>query len=153
MERKELSAWECGEIVAALQERHDTYLEEGERFKVEGYRSESEAYAKMTLRNEDNSFVYPVECRIELVPNEIKEESEAMELVLDFQDYYFSRYLREERDLFLPIEWGPFDFDGCTLWARGQIHNLQLEGLADRLLSGELTQEEAEALMRSTRKD
>ena len=149
MERTSLNKWEISEIQAALLERHEAYLEDGEFFEIAGYRSKSEVHLTMTLRNEDETFVYPVDCRIDFSENENLKTTEGLELVLDFLDYYYSRYLREDRELLLPIDWGSFTFEECQIWARGQILNRKLEQLADQFLAGEISKEEFEKLQKN----
>ncbi len=146
MERIELTKWDVSEICAALFERHGAYLADDEFFEVSGYHSDSEVHLTMTLRNKDDTFFYPVDCRLNYAENENLKRHEGLALVLDFLDFYFSRYLREERDFFLPIDWASFSFDNQKVWAKGQIFNPYLEGLADKLLSGELSSEELEKL-------
>tara|TARA_B100000609_G_scaffold199641_1_gene205350 strand:+ start:9313 stop:9813 length:501 start_codon:yes stop_codon:yes gene_type:complete len=153
LRRVELTRLECAEIVDALLERHDAYLGDDESFVIEGFTSESEAHVKMLLSNKDESFYYPVECRLHLGDNEIREPGDALMLVLDFLDYYISRFLREDRELFLPIEWGSFEFDKYEVWARGQILNRKLDQIADRLMRGDISEEEAQRLLRSEAKD
>ncbi len=150
--RQEISDFEAQRIEKALYERHSQYLEEDERFEVKGFRSKTEVYTRVTLRNSDDSFYYPVECRIDLLSNSLPGPVAAQELLLDFQDYYFGRYLREDRDLYLPIDWSEVKFDNYTIQVRGQIFNLQLERMADLILSGELSPEEAEKILTEMRK-
>jgi len=141
MERKEFGSFEIGMILDALQERHGLLLEEDERFELSGYRSKAEVYAKMILRNEDESFHYPVECRIDIEENELPDVQTAQDLVLDFLDYYFGRYLKEDRELYLTIDWSTVEFDNYKLWAKGQILNLKMERMAEKWLSGEVAAE------------
>ncbi len=147
--RQEISPFEAERIVKALYERHGQFLKDDETFEVSGYRSKTDAYAKIVLKNEDESFYYPVECRVDLSVNALPGPVAAQELVLDFLDYYFGRYLREERELFVPIDWAEVKFDDYKVQIRGQIFNLQLERLADLLLSGEATSEEVEEKLKA----
>ena len=142
MKRTEIGAYEAEQIASLLQERHGKYLKEDEFFEVSGYTSYGEVFTQVTLRNRDESFFYPVECRVELAEIELNEEG-ARDLLLDFQDYYFGRFLSEGRDIFLTIDWSAYQFDVWTLYARGQILNRKLERLADLWLAGEGVSEEA----------
>jgi hypothetical protein len=123
-------------------------MSEDERFELEGYRSEIEVYTCMTLRNQDDSYYYPVECRIDLLHNAIRPH-DAQHLLLDFQDYYFDQYFSNDRDLYLTIDWSDIKFEEFTIQVRGQIFNRKLERIADQLLSGELSYEEANQKIRS----
>ena len=117
--------------------RHQTHLDEGEDFEVSGYRSLGEVYTQVILRNVEESLYYPVECQIDLLRSDIEGPLEAMYLLLDFQDYYFGRYLSEDRDVYLAIDWAEYQFEDHVIVARGQIFNRKLEQIADRLLAGE----------------
>lgn len=86
--------------------------------------------------------VYPVECRVDLGQNSLSGPVAAQELLLDFQDYYFGRYLEEDRDLYLTIDWGNVEFEEYIIQAKGQILNIKLEQLADQFMAGELTADE-----------
>lgn len=149
MKRKPISEFEAQRIAQLLMQRHTAHLAEDEWFEVEGYRTPDEVYTKMTLRNEDDSMVYPVECRIDLEYNNIKSQLQGQDLLLDFQDYYFGRYFEENRDLYLTIDWGAIQFDEFTLQARGQILNPKLDRLTDRFLAGDLSADEVEKQARS----
>lgn len=135
MERRELSTYQTERITEALHIRHEAYLQKGERFEVSGYVSQDEVYTKMVLHNEDDTFYYPVECRIDPIHAGIDKVDEALDLLLDFQDYYFGRYFAEDRDIFLSIDWAEYDFEDTKLQAKGQIFNRQLEQIADDLLN------------------
>ncbi len=120
-----------------MQQRHQSHLNEGEYFEVSGYRSLGEVYTQVILRNVEESLYYPVECQIDLLRSDIEGPLEAMYLLLDFQDYYFGRYLSEDRDVYLAIDWAEYQFEDHVIVARGQIFNRKLEQIADRLLAGE----------------
>ena len=137
MKWKEMSKMECQQIVEALQERHGAYLKEDEWFEVSGRRSPQEVQITMTLRNRDESLYYPVEGKIDVEANRLTGPIAAQFLLLDFQDNYFYRFLREERDVYLPIDWAEFQSDQYQLYARGQIFNRRLETLADHWLAGD----------------
>ena len=137
MKREEITKAEAEEIAQLMQQRHQSHLNEGEYFEVSGYRSLGEVYTQVILRNVEESLYYPVECQIDLLRSDIEGPLEAMYLLLDFQDYYFSRYLSEDRDVYLAIDWAEYQFEDHVIVARGQIFNRKLEQIADRLLAGE----------------
>lgn len=137
MRREDITEAEAEEIATLMQQRHRSYLNEGEQFEVSGYRSSGEVYTKVVLRNEDESLYYPVECQMDLLHSNIEGPLEAMYLLLDFQDYYFGRFLSEDRDVYLAIDWAEYHFEDQVIAARGQIFNRKLDQLAERLLAGE----------------
>ena len=152
MERKTIGDFEARRIARALMKRHAASLAEDEWFEVSGHRSPVEVYTRVILRNESDTFYYPVECRIDLTQNSLPGPVAAQELLFDFQDYYFQRYFEEERELYLTIDWSDIRFAEYTLQARGQILNRRFERLADRLLAGQLLPEELEAELGAARK-
>lgn len=142
MKRQLIGEFEAKRIAQMLMQRHAAFLAEDERFEVSGYRSDQEVYTCVTLRNTEDSMVYPVECRVDLGQNSLSGPVAAQELLLDFQDYYFGRYLEEDRDLYLTIDWGNVEFEEYIIQAKGQILNIKLEQLADQFMAGELTADE-----------
>lgn len=142
VKRQFIGEVEAKRIAQMLMQRHAAFLAEDEWFEVQGYHSDHEVYTCVTLRNADESMVYPVECRIDLESSPISGPVAAQDLLLDFQDYYFGRYLEEDRDLYLTIDWGNVVFDESVLQSKGQILNLKLEHLADQFLAGEISAEE-----------
>lgn len=130
---------EARRIEEALTNRHGHLLRQDERFAVEGRLQGSLASVKVTLSNSDESYFYPVEASADLTEVSQPNPKALQELLLDFVDYYYGRYLAEERDLYLPIDWAPVVFGEDTVMARGQVLNLKAERLADELLkrSGE----------------
>lgn len=142
MERKELSKYETKRIAEALHVRHEAYLQEGERFELSGHVAKNEIYVQMLLHNADDSFYYPVECRLDPAEALLK-VNDALDLALDFLDYYFGRYFREERDVFLAIDWTVYDFEDKKIQAKGQIQNLKLEQMAEDWIQKNKTAKEA----------
>lgn len=148
LERKPMSEFEANRIAQMLMQRHASYLNEEEYFEVSGHRSKEEVYTTVTLTNQDNSLHYPVECRMDLTVNPVAGPVAAQDVLLDFQDYYFGRYFEEDRDIYLTIDWSAVQFDNYTLQTKGQISNPKVEQLADRLMAGEITPQEARRLAR-----
>ena len=42
--------------------------------------------------------------------------------------------IREERNLFIPLDWSKHEFEGFSFYMRGFVRNLQLEASADDFL-------------------
>ncbi|MBP9708377.1 MAG: hypothetical protein KBD78_12090 [Oligoflexales bacterium] len=87
----------------------------------------------ITLKNQDESFFYPVTARMNINGQEITVEN-ARQLLIEFIDAYFEEFFREGEQVYLPIEWGAFELNGYALQAKGQILNNKLERLADEWL-------------------
>lgn len=90
---------------------------------------------KVTLRNADKSFVYPVEGRMMFEDQDLKADA-ARSFLLDFIDSYVEEYLSGGEETYLPIDWATYDYEGVELQLRGQVLNTRLEALADHLMNG-----------------
>ena len=62
---------------------------------------------------------------------------DAVLFLLDYIDCYFEEFFKEDENVFLPIDWSEYSFDEVPFQLKGQILNLHVEDLADRILSGE----------------
>ena len=51
-------------------------------------------------------------------------------LLCDYIGEYFAEYFREGGELYLPIDWADYQWEGVSLQMRGQILNLEAERLA-----------------------
>lgn len=91
------------------------------------------AHVTVCLQNESESFVYPVEGKIELNSKEISVK-DAFSLIIDFIGIYFDEYFENDENTFIPIDWTKFDFEGQTLLLKGQVRNKKAERSADALL-------------------
>ena len=87
------------------------------------------------LKNPDESFYYPVHAKINITEQDI-DMGKAFELMLDYVDIYFMEYFRENENVFIPIDWASYTFEGYELFMHGQVFNNKLEKMADALLSG-----------------
>ena len=65
------------------------------------------------------------------------EESGVALLLCEYIGEYFAEYFREGGELYLPIDWADYSWEGVPLQMRGQILNLEAERLADELLANE----------------
>jgi hypothetical protein len=61
----------------------------------------------------------------------------ALDLCVDFLDWYLGEYFREARELLLPLDWQPHRFGEHNVVARGDVRNPQLDDAADAWLRGE----------------
>lgn len=150
MEPKSMSEFEANRIAQSLMQRHTSYLSEEEWFEVSGRRSKEEVHTTVTLRNQDDSLLYPVECRMDLAINPVAGPVAAQEVLLDFQDHYFNRFFEEDRDIYLTIDWSEIQFDNYTFQTRGQIQNPKIDKLTEQLIAGEITPEEAKQKARNS---
>ncbi len=123
------------QVVAQLLERkYGAWL--GQRYiEVESHSDGSVLTIKITLRNRDKSYVYPIEGRMMISDQDLTVD-EARDFLLDFMDAYIQEFLSGGEETYLTIDWSNYDCDGIELQLRGQILNVKLEELADQMISG-----------------
>lgn len=122
------------DLASLLEKKYGQWL--GQRFfEVASSAQSSVVHVKVTIRNADKSFFYPIEGRINFEDQDLGEQ-EARDFVLDYIDAYIEEFLTGGEETYLPIDWANFDCEGLELQLRGQILNVKLEQLADQLLGG-----------------
>lgn len=102
-------------------------------FVVTGESKDEELYLTVLVKSPDESFYYPIECRINHKSQEL-DLSEALDLCLDYINSYLSEYFREQEEVYLPIDWAPYFVDGIEIFLKAQLFNRKLENLADQWL-------------------
>ena len=106
----------------------------GRLFTITSHHDAASSFVKVTLLKSDESFYYPIEGRIEHKSQNLSAK-EASLLLIDYIDSYFDEYLREDENVFVPIDWSEFTYEGVTLSLRGQILDLKSESIADKILA------------------
>ena len=104
-------------------------------FGVESHCEGPVILVKVTLRDANGSFEYPVEARMNFEEQDLT-VTEARDFLLDYIDTYFDEYLGNDEEIYLTIDWSDYESDGFDLQMRGQVLNTHLELMADELLSG-----------------
>lgn len=102
-------------------------------FEAEIKKDNAGVYAKVVLRNRSGSYFYPVEGRIAHSDHNLSPRDAGL-LLLDYIDAYFEEYFREGGEVYLPIDWADYEWEGVRLQLKGQILNLEVEKMADELL-------------------
>lgn len=116
-----------------LNKKHSAYLE-NEVFDVESGFSKEQIQIRVSLKKQDDSAFYPIECIfIKEIDDKIKDSEIAMS-ILDYLDIYWTDYFTEERNVFIPLDWSKHEFEGIVFYIRGFIRNLKLETEADAFL-------------------
>jgi hypothetical protein len=129
-----LSAEQRHFLASMLNQKYKSAI--GDRyFVVESISGVGVLTITVTLKNDQGSFVYPVEARIDLANQDLS-EIEGRDLLLDFIESYFAEFLNDGQETYLPIDWSTYDVDGFEFQMRGQILNQHLESLADALIEG-----------------
>jgi hypothetical protein len=90
----------------------------------------------LTLSNDAQTFFYPVQTRI-LHRIQNVSQKDCLTFLLEYLESYFEDFFLNDEGVYLPIDWTDSEFDGIDFQIRGQIQNLLMESLADRLIAGE----------------
>jgi hypothetical protein len=128
------TAEEIGEMEPVFNENFFEKLKTDENIYGEGYYSENTCFAAFIIKNEDESFYYPVETKVLVSDNPSLEENDARIALLDFSLEYFEKYFMNDRELYLRIDWSPFKIGDIKIFAKAQVFNKKLEKMADDLL-------------------
>ncbi len=107
----------------------------GERwFVIDVAPRAEDIWVQVLLRNELDSFHYPVEARI--APCATRSRRAQAFFLLAFIDSYWEEFFAENEDVFVPIDWTAYEFQGEKFQIRGQVLNRMAEKIADELLAG-----------------
>lgn len=131
-EEKLLSKPEIDELASLMNKKYASFIDD-RKFEIAVSEEGPGVKAKVVLKNEDNSFYYPIEARI-LHKEEELSASEALLFLIDYIDLYFEEYLTEDEDLFIPIDWAKYQYEAVDFELKGQLLNLKLESMGDELL-------------------
>lgn len=123
-------------VLSLLRERHAGSLRD-ERFELDVRKEGDEAVVALTLRSDDRTSVYKMEAVIQRSKYQAMTEAQAIDLSLDFLDWYLGEFFREDRDAFLPLDWKAHRFGDVDVLARGDLRNELLDDAADAWLRGE----------------
>ena len=134
---------ECDEVASLMDRKYASYMKQ-RYFEAAVRRDSQGVYAKVTLRNKNGSYFYPVEGRIAHEEHEMSDRDAAF-FLLDYIDQYFDEYFKEDGGVYLPIDWADYEWDGVALQLKGQILNLEVERMADELLERGLGSQGGEA--------
>ncbi len=127
-----LSKDEVSEIARLMDRKYASHMNQ-RHFHAEVSKDATGVYAKVTLRNKSGSFFYPVEGRLAHLDHDMNAKQAAL-FLLDYIDAYFAEYFKEGGEVYLPIDWTEYDYDGVPMQIKGQILNLELEKMADEWL-------------------
>ena len=130
--------------LAKLMDRKYAALIGDRFFRFEADTRHDGVYVKIVLRDDTGSFYYPVEGRVAFEDHNLTPREAAI-FLFDYVDYYFQEYLGDGGGIFLPIDWTNFEFEGVEFQLKGQILNLELEEVANRLLGGAMIPDSSSA--------
>ena len=106
-------------------------------FQVEAFVEGDTAAVAVILQNPNNRFFYPVEARM-LFREQNMNAKDAALFLIDYLDYYFEEYFRDDEDVYLTIDWSKHSFEGKDFYVKGQVLNPEQEKLADEWLKANL---------------
>lgn len=124
---------EISNLCSLMNKKHSIFLDD-ERFEILAGENKSQIQIQINLKKNDGTFEYPIEC---VFINEKKEENtqKIASLMLDYIDIYWTNYFQEDRDVFIPIDWNPHEYEGIPFHIRGSIRKKDLEIQADQFLA------------------
>jgi hypothetical protein len=132
-----LSQDECNALAQTMESKYAMALK-ARHFKIEAEVKGRGVFVKVILANQDRSYYYPVEARVMYEKEELQ-RGEAALFLIDYIDSYFEDFLtHENEEIYLPIDWGDFQYEAIDFQVRGQILNLKLEEMAEQLLKESL---------------
>ncbi len=100
--------------------------------------------ATLVLKRHDQTFEYQMQAGVQRSKYKGMSLDQALELCLDFLDWYLGEYTRSRRELLLPLDWQPHRFGDVEVVARGDARNRFLDEAADAWLRGERPDVESE---------
>lgn len=130
-------------VLSLLHDRHKAALRD-ETFTLEAVREHGDVLVTLTLAKRDQTQVYTMQAVISRDKYSALSEEQALDLTIDFLDWYVGEYLREDRDVFLPLDWKMHVFGDLEVMARGEVRNAFLDDAADAWLRGERPDVEAQ---------
>ena len=126
--------------ISTLNQKHGRRLK-GEAFTISASEQDTTVVVSLYLAAHDRSFEYRMESAVTVDEKLVHTKELALELALDFLDWYLGEYFKNDRDLLLPLDWQAHRFGEFEVMARGDVRNPELDELADAWLRGE-TQEQ-----------
>ena len=136
MARPLITDQERQQILELLDKRHGRFLRD-EVFEVSAKTVQNMVVATIVLKRRDRTSVYEMEAAVDSDDPRIRDKREAVDLALDFLDWYLGEYLQKQRQMLLPLDYQPHRFGEFEVMARGDINNQVLDELADAWLRGE----------------
>ena len=128
-----IGLFEARRVQRMLDRLYLGHLAATETITVRGWRQGQWLCVRWELANTNRSFVYPVDCRLDVGVERLPETT-AKEVLYDFLGGVFEAYLTGGREPFTGLTWETIDFAGRTLYVRGQERNEEAESAAEEML-------------------
>jgi hypothetical protein len=126
--------------IASLNQKYGRRLK-NEAFSITAVEQDSSVVVTLYLATLDRSFEYRMEAAVSVDDKLVHTRELALDLSLDFLDWYLGEYFKNERDLLLPLDWQAHKFGDFEVMARGDLRNPELDDMADAWLRGDLKTE------------
>ena len=133
-ENEFLTATEITQLSDLMNRKHAAFRDD-RSFSIKIWEDCGAVYVTVLFTNQNETFYYPVEARIDCQEAEM-EKREAALFLIDYADLYFEDFLEKDCDIYLPIEWSGFEYDAVKFQLRGQIRNRAVDKMAEDLLNG-----------------
>lgn len=106
-----------------------------ELFEISGLFKGSVVVIKLILANADRSFYYEIEGAFDFANNPKIKRAEGKYKVLDLIDQYLIEFFESGREVNLHLDWKEYLVGDFTLHMKGEIRNLLVEDMANKLLN------------------
>ncbi|MES2614870.1 MAG: hypothetical protein V4591_05595 [Bdellovibrionota bacterium] len=124
---------ESTKIVNLLNTKYFVYFNK-ESFEIEAGFNKVQVQIKISLKKNDNSFLYPVELLCMYEDYSHLKPEEVAQIMLDYIDTYWFEYFSDDRNVFVPLDWSQHQCENICFFLRGFIRHVSLEMQADSLL-------------------
>ena len=122
--------------IAVVNSKHGRWLKD-EAFSVSATRRDTTVFVSLSLTRHDRSFDYQMQAAISIDDKNVHNDEEALDLGLDFLDWYLAEFFKSHRELLLPLDWQPHRFGDHEILAKGDVRNPELDDMADAWLRGD----------------
>ena len=129
-----LSASEIKDLEMILNLKYSLQKKE-RKFSIGLNKEKQHIYVTVNLKNQDESFYYPVEACAKDDSSTDKTSKELALGILDYIDCYFEEFFASQETTYLNIDWAEHSFAGESFYLRAQINNRKCEKIADELLA------------------
>lgn len=136
MARPLLNNEDIQRVLGLMEQRHGRWLKD-EKFEISAHRLADLVVAKITLSRRDRTNVYEMEAAVDTTDTRFGTIAEALDVALDFLDWYLGEYFGKQRELLLPLDFKPHRFGEYEVVARGDLKNKVLDDLAEAWLRGD----------------
>ena len=122
--------------IAVINQKHGRWLKD-EAFSISASRRDTALVVSLNLARHDRTFECQMQAAVVIDDRSVHNDEEALDMGLDFLDWYLAEFFKSQRELLLPLDWQPHQFGDHEILARGDVRNPKLDDLTDAWLRGE----------------